>query len=321
MKEYVIGIDIGGTFTKTGFVDRDGKIYLESSSPTDPYDTVEEYLENLISILKNAEKELEKPYQIAGIGIGAPNGNYHKGTIEMASNLKWKGVVPFTDLMKEYYELPIILTNDANAAALGEKVYGGAKNINNYVMITLGTGLGSGIVANGSLLYGHDGFAGELGHVNVEMNGRQCGCGNHGCLETYVSATGIKRTLFELMSKDTMGSDLVNYTFEEMDAEIIYEAAKNGDPLALSSFEFTAKILGRNLADTVVTLSPKAFFFFGGLSKSGDLLLTPTKNWMEHYLMPLFKNKVELLPSELMDRNAAVLGASALIWNEIDTLK
>jgi glucokinase len=321
MKEYVIGIDIGGTFTKTGFVDREGNIHLENSTPTDPYDTVEEFLENLVSQLKNAEKRLDKPYQIVGIGIGAPNGNFHKGTIEMASNLKWKGIVPFTDLMKEYYELPIILTNDANAAALGEKVYGGAKNLNNYVMITLGTGLGSGVVVNGNLVYGHDGFAGEIGHVSVEENGRQCGCGNRGCLETYVSAPGIKRTLFELMSKDTQGSKLVNYTFEEMDAEIIYQAAKNGDPLALNAFEFTAKILGRKLADTIVTLSPKAFFFFGGLSKSGDLLFKPTKKWMEHYVMRLFKDKVELYPSQLMDRNAAVLGASALIWNEIDTLK
>jgi glucokinase len=188
-------------------------------------------------------------------------------------------------------------------------------------MITLGTGLGSGVVVNGNLVYGHDGFAGEIGHVSVEENGRQCGCGNRGCLETYVSAPGIKRTLFELMSKDTQGSKLVNYTFEEMDAEIIYQAAKNGDPLALNAFEFTAKILGRKLADTIVTLSPKAFFFFGGLSKSGDLLFKPTKKWMEHYVMGLFKDKVELYPSQLMDRNAAVLGASALIWNEIDTLK
>ena len=321
MKEFVIGIDIGGTFTKTGFVDRDGNIHLENSTPTDPYDTVEEYLKNLVSQLKNAEKKLENPYQIVGIGIGAPNGNFHKGTIELASNLKWKGIIPFTDLMKEYYELPIILTNDANAAALGEKVYGGAKNINNYVMITLGTGLGSGVVVNGNLVYGHDGFAGEIGHVSVEENGRLCGCGNRGCLETYVSAPGIKRTLFELMSKNTEGSKLVNYTFEEMDAEIIFQAAKNGDPLALNAFEFTAKILGRKLADTIVTLSPKAFFFFGGLAKSGDLLLKPTKKWMEHYVMGLFKDKVQLLPSQLMDRNAAVLGASALIWNEIDTLK
>lgn len=321
MKEYVIGIDIGGTYTKTGFVDRAGNIHLENSTPTDPFDTVEEYLKNLVSQLKNAEKKIEKPYQIVGIGIGAPNGNFHKGTIELASNLKWKGIVPFTDLMKEYYDLPIILTNDANAAALGEKVYGGAKNINNYVMITLGTGLGSGVVVNGNLVYGHDGFAGEIGHVNVEENGRLCGCGNRGCLETYVSAPGIKRTIFELMSKNTEGSKLVNYTFEEMDAEIIFEAAKNGDPLAISAFEFTARILGRKLADTIVTLSPKAFFFFGGLSKSGDLLLKPTKKWMEHYLMGLFKDKVQLLPSQLMDRNAAVLGASALIWNEIDTLK
>lgn len=319
MKDYVIGIDIGGTFTKTGFVDRDGNIFAENSTPTDKFDSADVYLYNLVKELKNAEKQLEEPYRIVGIGIGAPNGNYHKGTIEQATNLKWKGIVPFADMMKEHYNVPVKLTNDANAAALGEKVYGGGKNINDFVMITLGTGLGSGIIVNGNLVYGHDGFGGEQGHVGVIENGRQCGCGNKGCLETYVSAPGIKRTVFELLAANSQGSELVNYTFDELDSEIIYNAAVKGDPVALEAFEQTGKTLGKKLADTVALLSPEAIFFFGGLAKAGDFIFKPTKKWMEHYVMGVFKNKVKLIPSQLMDRNVAVLGASALIWNELDS--
>jgi len=318
MKEYVIGIDIGGTFTKTGFVDREGNILAENSTPTDPFDSVDVYLYNLVKELKEAEKQLEEPYRIVGIGIGAPNGNYHKGTIEQATNLKWKGIIPFTDMMKEHYDLPIKLTNDANAAALGEKVYGGAKNLDNFVMITLGTGLGSGIVVNGDLVYGHDGFAGEQGHVNVVENGRLCGCGNYGCLETYASAPGIKRTVFELLAKDTEGSELVNYTFAQLDSEAIFNAAKKNDPIALKAFEETGKTLGKHLADTVALFSPSAIFVFGGLAKAGDYIIKPTKKWMEHFVMGLFKNKVKILPSKLIGKNVAVLGASALIWNELD---
>jgi len=318
MKEYVIGIDIGGTFTKTGFVDREGNIFAENSSPTDPFDSVDVYLYNLVKELKEAEKKLEEPYKIVGIGIGAPNGNYHKGTIEQATNLKWKGIIPFTDMMKEHYDLPIKLTNDANAAALGEKIYGGAKNLNNFVMITLGTGLGSGIVVNGDLVYGHDGFAGEQGHVNVVENGRLCGCGNYGCLETYASAPGIKRTVFELLAKDTEGSELVNYTFDQLDSEIIFNAAKKNDPIALKAFEETGKTLGKHLADTVALFSPSTIFVFGGLAKAGDYIIKPTKKWMEHFVMGLFKNKVKIEPSKLIGKNVAVLGSSALIWNELD---
>jgi len=318
MKDYVIGIDIGGTFTKTGFVDRDGNIFGENSTPTDKFDSADVYLYNLVKELKKAEEQLEEPYRIVGIGIGAPNGNYHKGTIEQATNLKWKGIVPFADMMKEHYNVPVKLTNDANAAALGEKVYGGGKDMNDFVMITLGTGLGSGIIVNGNLVYGHDGFGGEQGHVGVIENGRQCGCGNKGCLETYVSAPGIKRTVFELLAANSQGSELVNYTFDELDSEIIYNAAVKGDPVALEAFEQTGKTLGKKLADTVALLSPEAIFFFGGLAKAGDFIFKPTKKWMEHYVMGIFKNKVKLIPSQLMDKNVAVLGASALIWNELD---
>ncbi len=318
MKEYVIGIDIGGTFTKTGFVDREGNIYCEASSPTDPFDKVEDYIANLVKELKEAEKKLEEPYKILGIGVGAPNGNYHKGTIEQATNLKWQGIVPFAEKLQKHYDLPVKLTNDANAAALGEKVYGGAKYKNDFVMITLGTGLGSGIVVNGDLVYGHDGFAGEQGHVNVIEGGRQCGCGNLGCLETYASAPGIKRTVFELLAKDTKGSDLVNYTFDQLDSEIIFNAAEKDDPIALEAFEITGKILGKHLADTVALFSPSAIFLFGGLARAGDYIIKPTKKWMEHFVMRLFKDKVKVVPSQLMGKNVAVLGASALIWNELD---
>lgn len=318
MKEYVIGIDIGGTFTKCGFVDREGNCFAECVTPTDVYDNVDDYLENLISVLKTAEKQLEGPYKIVGVGIGAPNGNYHNGTIENATNLKWKGVIPFAQLVNKHYNVPVKLTNDANAAALGEMVYGGAKGMKDFIMITLGTGLGSGVVVNGDLVYGHDGFAGELGHVNVRENGRKCGCGNLGCLETYVSAPGIKRTVFELLASNSEGSNLANYSFNELDSEMIYNAARENDPVALKAFDVTGKILGQKLADSVAHTSPEAVFLFGGLSKSGDYIFAPTKKYMEESVMGTFKNKVKILPSQLTDKNAAVMGSSALIWKELD---
>ncbi len=317
MKEYVIGIDIGGTFTKYGFVDREGNIFGEGSSPTDIYDKVEDYLENLVKELKGGEKSLEGEYKIVGVGIGAPNGNFYNGTIEDAPNLKWKGIIPFARMVQKYYDAPVRLTNDANAAALGEKVYGGGQGIDNFIMITLGTGLGSGIIVNGDLVYGHDGFAGEIGHTNAVENGRQCGCGNRGCLETYVSAPGIKRTVFELLAHDSRGSDLANYSYNEMDSEMIYNAAKKDDPIALEAFEITGRTLGRKLADSVAHTSPKAIFLFGGLAKSGDYILKPTKKYLEEYVMGPFKNKVEIKPSQLMDKNVAVLGSSSLIWKDM----
>ncbi|MBW6499114.1 MAG: ROK family protein [Bacteroidales bacterium] len=317
MKELVIGIDIGGTFTKFGFVDREGIFYAEGNSPTDMFDNVDDYIKNLIKDLKKAEKEIKIPYKIVGMGIGAPNGNYHKGTVENATNLKWKGIVPFAELMKKHYDVPIKLTNDANAAALGEMIYGGARGMHDFVMITLGTGLGSGIVVNGDLVYGHDGFAGELGHVNVKKNGRKCGCGNFGCLETYVSAPGIKRTVFELLASNTEGSELVKYNFNELTSEIIYEAAKRNDPLALKAFDITGRILGEKLADTVAHTSPEAIFLFGGLANAGDFILIPTKKYMEESVMGTFRNKVRVLRSGLIGKNAAILGSGALIWKDL----
>jgi glucokinase len=318
MKELVIGIDIGGTYTKYGFVDRDGNIYAEGVAQTDTFQNVDDYLENLVSSLKESEKEISIEHTIRGIGIGAPNGNYYKGTVEYAPNLNWDGIVPLTNLFRKYYDLPVKLTNDANAAAMGEMIFGSASNMRDFILITLGTGLGSGIVVNGNLVYGHDGYAGELGHINVVKNGRKCGCGSQGCLETYVSATGIKRTVFELLANEAQPSSLAEQSFNDLNSKIIYEAAKNGDVIALKAFEITGEILGRKLADAVAHTSPEAIFLLGGLAKSGDLLFRPTKKYMEENLLFVFKNKVQILASGLIDKNAAVLGCGALIWSHLD---
>lgn len=318
MIELAIGIDIGGTFTKYGFIDREGDIYAEGVIPTDKYHNIEDYLKALGSALKHSEKDIKVEYTVAGIGVGAPNGNYYKGTIENPPNLKWnEEIVPFADLFSKYYKIPIRLTNDANAAALGEMIYGGAKGMRDFIMITLGTGLGSGIVANGELVYGHDGFAGELGHINAKPDGRKCGCGNYGCLETYASATGIRRTVFELLAFDPVDSVLADISFNDLTSELIYDAAIQNDPVALKAFEVTGQILGRKLADSVAHTSPEAIFLFGGLARSGDLIFKPTKKYMEENLLYNYKNKVKLLPSALMDKNAAILGSGALIWKDL----
>lgn len=253
-----------------------------------------------------------------GIGIGAPNGNYYKGSIEFAPNLRWHDVIPLCDMMKEYYPtLPIYLTNDANAAAIGEMIYGGAKGMKNFIMVTLGTGLGSGFVANGELVYGHDGFAGELGHIIVSPNGRQCGCGRQGCLETYVSATGVKRTAYKMMAKYNYPSELRTIPFNEMTAKIVAEAAEKGDMIAINTFKYTGKMLGEALANAIAITSPEAIFLFGGLAKAGNLLFEPTKDHMEMNLLKIYSNKVKLLPSQL-DKNAAIYGAAALVWKELN---
>jgi len=315
--DIVIGIDIGGTYTKYGFVDRAGNSYLEGSVDTASHPDIDSYLENLFSTIDSASGKSDKTFKIKGIGIGAPNGNYYLGTIEYAPNLNWKGVIHLADLVKKYHDVPVALTNDANAAALGEMMYGGARSMKDFIVITLGTGLGSGIVINGNVVYGHDGFAGELGHIVAMDNGRQCGCGKKGCLETYASATGIKRTVFELLSERIESSSLRDIPFSEMTSKNIAEAAKKGDKIALKAFEITGKILGKNLANAVAFSSPEAIFLFGGLAQAGDLIIKPTKEYMEKNLLKIFQNKVKLLPSGLHDKNAAVLGAGGLIWNEL----
>jgi glucokinase len=317
-QDVVIGIDIGGTFTKYGFVDVKGNSYLEGTVHTSDQPDVDSYLDSLSKTIQKALESSGKEFNIKGIGVGAPNGNYYSGTIEYAPNLIWKGVIPLASLIKKYYDIPVAITNDANAAALGEMMYGAAKNMKNFIVITLGTGLGSGIVVNGNVVYGHDGFAGELGHIVAIDNGRQCGCGKRGCLETYASASGIKRTVFDLLADCTEESGLRNITFDDLTAEMISDAAGKGDKIAIKAFEITGKILGRNLANAVAFSSPEAIFLFGGLAKAGEIIFKPTKEHMEKNLLKIFRNKVKLLPSGLQDKNAAVLGAGGLIWNELN---
>lgn len=319
MTEAVIGIDIGGTFTKFGIVDKAGNCLGENFTNTDKYLKVDDFLKNLHLEISELTKSLGSEIVIKGVGIGAPNGNYYKGTIEHAPNLNWKGIIPFVEKFKVYFPgLPVVLTNDANAAAIGEMIYGGAKGLKDFIVITLGTGLGSGIVVNGKLVYGHDGFAGELGHINVKYRGRECGCGKLGCLETYVSATGIKRTVFKLLADRACKSELRDISFNELTAKMISDAALKGDPIALEAFERTGTILGVKLADAVACTSPEAIFIFGGLAKAGELIFNPVRKSMEENLFPIFKGKVKILPSMLQETNAAVLGASALAWKELE---
>lgn len=319
MKDLAIGIDIGGTNTKFGFVDREGNIYGESSSPTSGYPNFDDYLAQLHKQIDAAKAFLEFESKIIGVGIGAPNGNYYRGTVEDAPNLEWKGIVPFTEKMSTYYPGgPVVLTNDANAAAIGEMTFGSAKGMRDFIILTLGTGLGSGIVANGEIIYGHDGFAGELGHTLVNVFGRRCNCGRRGCLETYVSATGITRTVYKLLADYLEDSVLRGIPFDDLTAKMITDAALEGDPIAIKAFDYTGRIFGMKLADTVAHFSPEAIFLFGGLVHAGDLLMKPAHQQMEDNIMKNYKGKVKLLVSGLQDKNAAVLGASSLAWNELD---
>ncbi|MDF1548313.1 MAG: ROK family protein [Bacteroidales bacterium] len=318
MKDLSIGIDIGGTNTVIGLVDRDGNFRAENSISTSKYTEVEDYIEALTAAINESLNSVTENFVLKGIGIGAPNGNYYNGCIEFAPNLNWKGKVPLVELLNKNFRVPISLTNDANAAAMGEMIYGAAKGMKNFIVITLGTGLGSGLIVDGKLVYGHDGFAGEVGHTIYDPNGRLCGCGRKGCLETYASATGIKKTVLELLEKPGAKSSLSSIPESEISSKKIYEAAVAGDKLALEAFDFTARILGLKLADSVAYLSPEAIFLFGGLALSGDYILKPTKKYMEENLLKIFKNKVKLEISGLMGKNAAVLGAAGLIWSEIE---
>ena len=331
MKKLVFGIDIGGTNTAFGLVDENGEIFGESAISTRSYmayDDYPRYIEDLATAMKTLLNSINFNYDLVGIGIGAPNGNYYKGTVEIPSNL-WKyskeqiaaGLKDedrifnlADDLGKHFAKVPVYVTNDANAATIGEMVYGGAKGMKDFIMITLGTGVGSGFVANGEMIYGHDGFAGEFGHVIVERGGRDCGCGRKGCLETYTSAGGIKRTAFELMATMNDPSPLREYSFDQLEAAMLSQFAAQGDPIAKECFRLTGQKLGYALADAVTITSPEAIFIFGGLAKAGDLIFDPIKWYMEENMLIAFKNKVKVLPSELQNKNAAVLGASALVW-------
>lgn len=309
-----IGVDIGGTNTVFGIVNNDGKCQNQGNIKTTDYPKIEDFVSSLVKEIKQLI-DYEKDIEVVGIGIGAPNANFFNGCIEFAPNLAWEGVVPLVDLIKIHFNCPVFITNDANAAAIGERIYGVAKGVNDFVMVTLGTGLGSGFVVNGDLVYGHDGFAGELGHTIVEKDGRPCGCGRNGCLETYASATGIVKTALEFLTKRESNSLLSE--LDHITSKAIADAALDGDVLALEVFDYTAEKLGFSLANTVAITSPKLIVLFGGLAQSGDLIMKPTKTYMESYLLKIFKNKVNLKPSQLNSSDAAVLGASALAWQNI----
>lgn len=316
-KNLVIGIDIGGTNTVFGIVHRDGKIISRGTVSTTDFTEVALYIDQLYQAIL---PEIEKAGGIEmfnGIGIGAPNGNFYKGTIEYAPNLRWqKGIIPFAAMMEKKFGIPSFLTNDANAAAVGEMKYGAAKNMNDFIMITLGTGVGSGIVANGQVIYGHDGFAGEMGHMTVLPGGRKhWSTGAFGPLEAYASATGVRLTAIEFLGNGKYANSLLDqHPNEEINSKLIYEYAMQGDVLCIDVFKITGEILGLALANAVMFSSPEAIFLFGGLCEAGDLLMKPVKESMEKNLIPVFQNKVNIIFSELKQSDAAILGASALAW-------
>ncbi len=317
MKEVAIGVDIGGTNSVFGIVDKSGKCLIDGSVPTKGFPDVNDYLKMLHSEIKKCIGGIKEDIEIKGIGIGAPNGNFYSGTIEFAPNLEWKGLIKLVELSKKLWDIPTFLTNDANAAAIGEMIYGGAKGMNDFIMITLGTGVGSGLVANGKLIYGHDGFAGEVGHVIVIENGRECGCGRRGCLETYASATGIVKTVFELLADSREPSELRSIAYQDLTSKKIYEAAVKGDKIAIEAFDYTGKILGQCLANSIAYTSPEAIFLFGGLAQSKEYILNPTNKYIQENVLPIFKNKTKLILSGLDGAKAAVLGSSALVWKEL----
>lgn len=315
MKPYVLGIDIGGTNTVIGIVDARGSVIASDSIKTAKHSKLEDYIDELYTTASRLIENNDATDKIHGIGIGAPNANYYTGIIEQGVNLPWPTPIPLARLISEKFGIPVAITNDANAAAIGEMTYGAARGLKDFIMITLGTGVGSGIVINGQMVYGHDGFAGELGHVIVKRNnGRLCGCGRTGCLEAYCSATGVARTAREFLEIRNEPSSLRNLPIEDITSKDVYDAAINGDNLAKDVFEYTGKILGEAMADMTVFSSPEAFILFGGLAKSGELLLKPLRNAMDKNMLGVFKGKPKVMLSELKEADAAVLGASALGW-------
>ena len=314
--EYAIGIDVGGTTTKFGIVNHRGEISHRGDIVTTKHTNIEDFIDQLYDELKPAIQDNGGDDLIKGIGVGAPNGNYYNGTIEYAPNLQWTGVIPLAKLISKRFKKPCTLTNDANAAAVGEMMYGAARGMRDFIMITLGTGVGSGIVANGHLIYGHDGFAGELGHTIIRPGGRlHAGTGMKGSLETYASATGIAFTAKELLDERKSEESLLrNIPLKKIDAKVVYEAAAKGDKIAKEVFKFTGQILGEALANFVMFSSPEAIILFGGVCKAGKMLMDPVKKHMEKNLLPIYQDKIKLLFSELKESDAAILGASALVW-------
>ncbi len=320
LKPYVIGLDLGGTNSVFGIVDSRGDIKVTTAIKTQGYDNVEDYVDASVEALHVIIEQVGGIDKIKAMGIGAPNGNYYKGTIEFAPNLAWghSGIVPLADMFSKKLGIPVALTNDANAAAIGEMAYGVARGMKNFIVITLGTGVGSGIVVNGQLVYGSDGFAGELGHVIVKENGRSCGCGRCGCLEAYCSATGVARTARELLEKTDEPSLLRDLDPEKITSLDVSIAAEKGDKLALEIYEFTGRLLGEACANFAAFCSPEAFIFFGGLTKAGDLIMNPIKKAYDENVLKIYKDKAKFLISSLEGSSAAVLGASAVGWDITD---
>ena len=321
MEDVTIGIDIGGTNTNYGFVNQKGKILIEAYFPTQFYKDIYDFVENLYNNLERSLYQSNLKLNIKAIGIGAPNVNYYKKIIEFPVNLKWKkkGGINFIELLKKYYDLPIALTKDANASAIGEMIYGKAKNMKNFAVITLGTGLGAGIFVDGKVLYGHNGFAGELGHIIIERNGRKCVCGKEGCLEAYVSANGIKKTAFELLVKYNTESDLRDIPYNDLTPKILQGLALKGDEIALKTLEITGRYLGESLANFIKLYNSEAIILSGGLSLLGDLILSPTKKYMEENLLENVKTNIYI--SNLVNNTNAILGSSYLAWLEYDKFK
>lgn len=314
-KPYVIGIDMGGTNTAFGIVDARGNVIASSSIKTRKHSKIEDYIDELYTEISRLIDANDAQDKIQGIGVGAPNANYFTGIIEDGVNLPWPTPIPLAKLITEKFGIPTIITNDANAAAIGEMTYGAARGLKDFIMITLGTGVGSGIVINGQMVYGHDGFAGELGHVIMKRNnGRMCGCGRTGCLEAYCSATGVARTAREFLEIRKEPSTLRNISIDEITSKDVYDAAISGDKIAKDIFEYTGEILGQALADFASFSSPEAFVLFGGLTKAGDLIMKPVKESLDKNILGCYRGKVKLLVSELKESDAAILGASALGW-------
>ncbi len=315
-KPYVIGLDMGGTNSVFGVVDARGTIKAQTVIKTRGYKNVEEYVAKAVEALQPAIEVVGGIENIKGMGIGAPNANYYTGTIDNAANLEWKGIVPIAKLFSEALGIPVRVTNDANAAAMGEMTYGAARGMKNFIMITLGTGVGSGIVCDGRVVYGSDGFAGELGHVIVDRSpeARPCGCGRKGCLETYTSATGVARTARLVLANSTLDSKLREINPDDITSYDVFVAAEAGDKLALEIFEETGRRLGEACADFAAFSSPEAFIFFGGLTKAGDYLMNPIRKAYDENVLFVYKDKAKLLVSTLNGSEAAVLGASALGW-------
>lgn len=319
-QDLVIGIDVGGQSTKLGVVDARGNILYQSVISSLQRE-LDDYISDLTTAINDLVAQCKEDGNVKGIGIGAPNGNYYKGTIEFAPNLKWAYdsngtpmIIQFAKLISDRVNIPVVLTNDANAAAVGEMTYGIAKGMKNFIMITLGTGVGSGIVINGNIVYGHDAFAGELGHTTIIRDGRECGCGLKGCLETYTSATGVARTAKEFLQRDNTPSLLRNLDIDRISSKDIYDAAKQGDKLSLEIFDFTADIMGKAFANFVAFSAPEAIILFGGLTKAKEFLTEKIEKSMNENMLKMWKGKVKLLYSTLKDSDAAILGASALGW-------